>query len=134
VKWRTTTRPNGDPQHRETVWGWDVILPRLVHLISVVALVWYVSAWCHAVRTDIDDARLQIARQPAVTKETIAAALAEHDIAAEAVTRAEWLEGERTRDAAVAHVADKVERLTESTYRLNFLLEHYQRSEQETKR
>jgi hypothetical protein len=37
VKWRTQTRPNGQKDHRETLWGLDAVIPVLGLLAAVIA-------------------------------------------------------------------------------------------------
>lgn len=37
MKWRTQTRPNGQKDHRETLWGLDAVIPVLGLLAAVIA-------------------------------------------------------------------------------------------------
>ena len=123
MKWRTTTRPNGQKDHRETVLGWDVWLPRLVSAIAVVGAVWGVADWCSSVKHDIAIDRAERAQADKDLPDKIAAAIAAASKTDGYVSRNEWLTDKQAQDEVIHQVARDLAHATTQLYRTNHLLE-----------
>jgi hypothetical protein len=89
-KWRTTTRPNGHPTIREHVWGWDVMLPRVVTIIAILTAGWKVSSYLHGLTAAVAAVQVEQAHSAADLPTKIAAAIAADEKTNPCVSRREW--------------------------------------------
>lgn len=88
--WRTTTRPNGHAKVREHVWGWDVILPRVLTIIAVLTAGWKVSSYVNGLTAAVTAVKVEQAHAATVLPSQIAAAIAADAKTNPYVSRHEW--------------------------------------------
>jgi hypothetical protein len=123
MKWRTTTRPNGDPSHRETIWGFDVILPRIVSIVAILGALWAGASWCSSVTNSVATARAEQLAAAAALPDKIAAAIEANARVNGLVSRDEWMTDKQAQDAGTARIERKVDVLIERQYWTNSMLE-----------
>jgi len=125
MKWRTTTRPNGQPGHREQVAGWDVILPRIATIVSIlVGLGGGLAAYVNVVSTQaVILAKIEAAEK--TLPATIAKTVAESGL----VSRGEWLTDKEAQDKqifeGVQDLKQRMGKIEEHSYHTLRVVESY---------
>ena len=132
MKWKTTTRPNGERDHRETVWGWDVILPRIVSIVAILGALWACASWASAIQRDVATARAEQLAAAAALPDKIAAAIAANAALQGDVSRDEWMTDKQAQDAAIAAANKKLDIVIDRQFWTNRMLESFRPPKERT--
>ncbi len=125
MRWRTSTRPNGDREggKRETVWGWDMVSAIAAILgLGLTILVGGFAAWT-SLNREVAEIRATQAAALNDLPDKIAAAIAANARAEGNVPRDEWQTDKNAQDVAVSRLDKKLDQLIDRQYRTNHLLE-----------